>query len=257
MNSPQHVMTGRERRTLLWTNGALAVVHLAQAIVMLALAGNRTLPVTAAFATGPPGQPMAPVERETLFDYRLGIAVALFMILSSLFHAIAISPGGRAFYLSEIENERNRLRWIEYSLSSSLMIVIIAGLVGITDIAALVALFAVNAAMILFGWLMETTTKERPARSWSPFVFGCIAGAAPWVAITIYLIGAGSSVPGFVYWIFGSMLVLFNCFALVQVAQYRARNRWSNYVRGERTYMVLSLAAKSLLAWLVFANVLI
>lgn len=246
-----------QRSSLTRWNWSLAALHLAQAIAMIALSTDRSLPVTGAFATGPPGQPLQPVRIEQLFDYRLGWAVALFMLLSAAFHAIAASPLANDWYMRELANERNRLRWVEYSLSSSVMIVIIAGLVGITDIAALLAMFAVNAAMILFGWLMETTTPARPARSWTPFIFGCIAGVAPWVAITIYLVGAGSSVPGFVYGIFVSMFVLFNCFALVQVAQYRSRGRWSDYLRGERTYMVLSLAAKSLLAWQVFANVLI
>ena len=137
------------------------------------------------------------------------------------------------------------------------MIVIIAGITGITDIAALLALFGVNASMILFGWLMETTNHRRPATTWTPFMFGCVAGAVPWIAIAIYLVGAGSDVPGFVYGIFVSLFVLFNCFAVTQWLQYRARGGWSDYLRGERVYIALSFVAKSLLAWQLFVNVLI
>ena len=93
--------------------------------------------------------------------------------------------------------------------------------------------------------------------SWTPFVFGCIVGVIPWIAISVYLVGAGSNVPSFVYVIFVTLFVLFNCFALNQWLQYRARGRWSDYLVGERTYMWLSLAAKSALAWQVFANVLL
>ena len=39
------------------------------------------LPVTAVFATGPPGNPMDPPVIDELFSYRLGIAVALFLLL--------------------------------------------------------------------------------------------------------------------------------------------------------------------------------
>jgi hypothetical protein len=137
------------------------------------------------------------------------------------------------------------------------MVVLIAGITGITDVAALAALFGVNAAMILFGWLMETTTPIRPARDWTPFAFGCIAGVFPWAAVLVYLVGAGSDVPGFVYGIYVSLFVLFNCFAVNQWLQYRARGRWADYVHGERVYIWLSLVAKSLLAWQVFANVLV
>ena len=52
-------------------------------------------------------------------------------------------------YVDELARHRNRFRWVEYSVSASLMIVIIAGLTGITDVAALIALFGVNVTMIL------------------------------------------------------------------------------------------------------------
>ena len=67
---------------------------------------------------------------------------------------------GLAAVLAELARGQNRFRWVEYSLSASLMIVLIAGITGITDVAALVALFGVNASMILFGWLMETTNTR-------------------------------------------------------------------------------------------------
>jgi len=140
-------------------------------------------------------------------------------------------------------------------VSASLMIVVIAGLTGVTDIAALLALFAVNVSMILFGWLMETTNRDERV-SWTPFVFGCIVGIVPWAAIAVYLVGAGSGVPTFVYGIFVSLFIFFNCFAVNQWLQYRRRGRWADYLFGERVYMYLSVIAKSLLAWQVFANVL-
>ena len=92
---------------------------------------------------------------------------------------------------------------------------------------------------------------------WSPYVFGCIAGIVPWIAIGVYLFGAGEEVPNFVYGIFVSIFVLFNCFAVNQLLQYRAIGRWADYLFGERIYVWLSLTAKSLLAWQIFANVLV
>ena len=46
-------------------------------------------------------------------------------------------------------------------------------------------------------------------------------------------------------------------FALVQYLQYKPVGKWSDYLRGERAYIILSLVAKSLLAWQIFANTLI
>ena len=51
-------------------------------------------------------------------------------------------------------------------------------LVAIADVAALIALFGVNAARILFGWLQENYEEPRSG-GWLPFVFGCIAGIVP------------------------------------------------------------------------------
>jgi len=231
--------------------------HLVQAVLMLVLSTSVALPVTAAFATTQPGQAVAPPELEELFSYPLGPAVALFSLLSAFFHLLVASPWGWPRYQRELAARRNRFRWVEYALSASLMIVLIAGLTGVTDVVALLALFGVNAAMILFGWLMETERDPGPGVDWTPFVFGCLAGAVPWIGIGVYLIGAGSDVPGFVYGIFVSLFAFFNCFALNQWLQYRAVGRWSDYLHGERTYIVLSFVAKSALAWQVFANVLV
>jgi hypothetical protein len=243
-------------RTLRRNNAIAAVVHLVQAIAVVLLATDFALPVTAAYLAGPPGTPAS--DPIVLLDLPTGAAVAAFLALSALAHALVCTVWWRR-YLADLGRNRNPARWVEYSLSSSLMIVLIAQLVGISDIAALLGLFGVNAAMILFGWLQERY-EEPGGGGWLPFVFGCIAGIVPWLAIGVYLLSPGStssaSPPGFVYGIFVSLFVFFNVFALNQWLQYRARGRWGNYLFGERVYIVLSLTAKSALAWQIFGGTL-
>lgn len=246
-----------QARRLRRLNLAAGTLHLVQGLAMLALSNGLRLPVSATFATAQPGQSLDGARLSTLFSYPLGPAVAAFSLLSAAFHFLVASPWGFPRYLRELAGQRNRFRWVEYSLSASLMIVLIAGITGISDVAALLALFGVNAAMILFGWLMETTSRPGVDVDWSPFVFGSIAGAVPWLAIAIYLAGAGSGMPKFVYGIFVSIFVFFNCFAVNQWLQYRARGAWQDYLHGERVYIALSLVAKTLLAWQIFANVLV
>ena len=48
----------------------------------------------------------------------------------------------------------------------------------------------------------------------------------------------------------------FNVFAITMVLQYRRIGPWRDYLVGEKTYMVMSLVAKSLLAWQVFSGTL-
>ncbi|MGZ8785645.1 MAG: heliorhodopsin HeR [Acidimicrobiia bacterium] len=241
----------RRLRTWNWVMGAL---HAVQGAAVVALATDFTLPVTAAFPEGPPGTPVG--AESTLFDISIAWGVAAFLFLSAFFHfLIASVAAGR--YRDQLSRGQNHFRWIEYALSSSVMIVLIAMLPGITNIAALIALFGVNAGMIFFGSVQER--YEEPGGSLWPFWMGSALGIVPWIAIGLYLASPGSEAqpPGFVYGIFFSLFVFFNSFALTQWAQYKQVRRWKNYLTGERTYILLSLLAKSALAWQVFAGTLV
>lgn len=238
-------------------NVVAAVVHAAQAVAVLILATDFTLPLTASYLAGPPGSP--PGDPVTLWDVPIPLAIAAFLILSSLFHAIVASPPFFGRYRAGLAQGHNYFRWVEYSLSASLMIVIIAQLLGIYDIVSLLGLFGVNASMILFGWLQERYHQPGDG-GWLPFLFGCIAGIVPWVGIVFYTIAPGSTTgaepPGFVYGIIVSLFLLFNVFAVVQWLQYRPVGKFRDYLVGERLYITLSLTAKSALAWQIFAGTL-
>ncbi len=237
-------------------NLVMGLFHLGQGVAIAALSNDFALPVTASFMKGPPGTP--PGTPETLFEIPLGYAVATFVFLSALAHFIIVSPPVFPWYVKNLKRNRNYARWIEYSLSSSLMVVLIGLLPGVFDIAAIIAIFGANASMILFGLLMEH--YEEPGNpNWMSFIFGCITGAVPWVALGIYIWSPGSAAepPGFVYAIFVSMFLFFNSFAINMVLQYKKIGPWRDYLFGEATYILLSLTAKSLLAWLVFANTLV
>jgi len=235
-------------------NLAAGCLHLAQAVVIVVLANGFSLPVRATYMTGPPG-PTVGRQVVTLFNLSFAWAIAAFFVLSALAHFCVAGPRWQS-YQDQLLKCRNPYRWLEYSLSSSIMIVLIAMLVGINDIAALVALVGANASMIGFGWMQER--HETPGAGLGPFWIGCIAGIIPWIAITIYLIGPGADqhAPGFVFGIFFSLFVFFNCFAVNQWLQYKQVGRWKDYLFGERTYITLSLIAKSLLAWQIFASTL-
>lgn len=230
------------------------VVHLAQAILMLVLSSDLSLPITVGYLNDDPIRVLQGVAPEVLFDVPIGPLVALFLLLAAIDHLVVASPWVHAWYERNLSRGINVARWVEYSISASLMIVLICLFVGIRDIAALLGLFGLNSAMIFFGWLMER--HQTPGRAdWAAFWFGCFAGSVPWVAIWWYVLGT-ASVPGFVYAITLTQLVLFTTFALNQALQYAQAGRWRSYLFGESTYITLSLIAKSLLAWIVYANVL-
>jgi len=262
LDGPDTVEVSDERLSKLRIfNLVMSVFHLASGLVM-GIAGNDfELDVSTFNLNGPPGTPLAEGTIESFIGIPLAWATASFLLLSALFHFI-IATVGFTKYSDELRHGRNRFRWVEYSLSASLMIVLISLVTGITDLAALIAIAFVNASMILFGWIMEAVNLPDGRPWWTPFWFGCIAGIAPWLAIVAYLVvnvnqEGAEQPPTFVYGIIASLFVFFNCFAVNQWLQYRRVGKWRDYVFGETVYIVLSLVAKSVLAWQIFANTLI
>ena len=236
-------------------NAGMGALHFAQGAAILALSSAFSLPVTSSFLRmSPVTDKLVPVQEE-LVRLRIGPLVAAFLFLSAIAHFTLASPWLHRWYERSVSRGINPARWIEYSLSSSLMMVVIAMLVGIYDIASLILIFALNATMILFGWMMELHNQTTERTNWTAYWFGCFAGAVPWIAVAIYLAGAADP-PGFVYGIFASLFVFFNVFAVNMLLQYRRVGRWRDYLYGERVYMLLSLTAKSALAWQVFAGTL-
>jgi hypothetical protein len=238
-------------------NAAMGALHLGQGIAMLILATSFAVPVTSSFLELGGAGTLEPVPR-TIADVRLAPLVAGFLFLSAVAHFAVSAPRIHRWYETNVSRGINPARWIEYAASSSLMIVVIAMLVGIYDVASLTLIFALNATMILFGWMMELHNQTTPKTDWTSYWFGVFAGAVPWVAIALYLWapGGSGSPPGFVYGIFVSIFVFFNVFAVNMVLQYKRVGRWRDYLFGERVYVLLSLTAKSALAWQVFAGTL-
>jgi len=251
-------------RSLNRWNLTLAGLHAVQGLAILALSFAKdpvvTTPVVSSYLTFDTATSTLVPAQRTLFDLPIGPAVALFFFLSAIAHLTVAIPT-RGWYERSLARGQNPARWIEYAFSSSVMIVVIATLSGIQEIGTLVAIFGVNAAMILFGWSMEAANEGRTRVQWLHYVFGCIAGIVPWIVIFIALWTSATEpgaepIPGFVIAIFVSLFISFNVFAFNMVLQYRKTGRWADYLHGERVYMLLSLFAKTILAWQVFAGTL-
>ena len=189
-----------------------------------------------------------------LFDLPFGILVASFLLISALAHFIIYSMSDK--YFADLKKGINKYRWFEYAISSSIMIVLISTLFGIYDIASLTLIFIVNATMNLFGLVMEqlnSGVKKSEKVNWGPFIWGSIAGLAPWIAIAMYMLATGNfgEIPWFVWAIVIVYFIAFNTFPINMILQYKGVGKWKDYLYGERVYIVLSLVAKSALAWLV------
>lgn len=188
-----------------------------------------------------------------LFTLPFGILVAAFLLISAIAHFIIVLK--EKDYVEGLEKGINKYRWFEYAISSSIMIVLIATLFGIRDIATLIVIFLANAGMNLFGLDMELINLDSDKKkvNWGPFIWGSVVGIAPWIAIALYVTGMGSLdlVPWFVWAIVITYFIAFNTFPINMILQYKKIGKWKDYIYGERVFIILSLVAKSILAWLV------
>ncbi|MCZ3386415.1 MAG: heliorhodopsin HeR, partial [Actinomycetia bacterium] len=211
-------------------NVGLTVLHLGQAVLILFLTSDFAIAVTSSFPEGPPGT--AVPAPSTLFEVRIGWAIAIFLGLAGLDHLLT-ATFARDVYERDLQRGINRFRWIEYSVSATVMVIVISFYWGITSINAVIAIAGANVAMILFGWLQERMNPPgRTSTTMLPFWFGSLVGIAPWVAMTVNLIGS-TTVPGAVYAIFIVQGLFFFCFGLNQWLQYREVGRWAADAVGE------------------------
>ncbi len=240
-------------------NLVMGCLHLVQGVLMLALSTSFSLPVTTLYLRFDVSAGKLVQNLQEPYTLRIAPLVAVFLLLSAMAHFILASFGFK-WYVANLRRHINKLRWWEYSLSSSIMIVLIAMLVGVYDLSSLILIFCINACMIFFGYMMELHNQTTPRTNWTAFGFGCFAGIVPWIVIALYTVGSNqapdTSVPNFVYGILVSLFVFFNIFAVNQWLQYRRIGPWRDYLYGERVYIILSLVAKSALAWQMFFGTL-
>jgi Heliorhodopsin len=246
-------------------NMIMAALHAVQALAVFVLSDpDRGIwSVTANYLTLDPASttdaPVLVLATQSIFDVHLAYLVVAFFALSAVAH-LFVATVYRRRYEVDLKRGINRVRWVEYALSASVMMVAIALLSGIYDLGSLVMFFGLTAIMNLLGLAMELYNQGREKVSWITYNIGVLAGLLPWIVIGIYFwagnaYGAGE-IPTFVYYIYASIFLFFNCFAINMILQYKKIGKWRDYLYGERTYVILSLLAKSALAWQVFAGAL-
>ncbi|MCB8960958.1 MAG: heliorhodopsin HeR [Ardenticatenales bacterium] len=240
-------------------NLIMGCLHLVQGIFMIVVSNDTTYPIFTNFLSfNTETLSLTPVP-ELLYELRFGPAVAAFLLISAVAH-FYLATIGSSRYVANLKKGMNPIRFYEYALSSSLMIVLIGMLSGLWDLGAIILIFGLNAMMNLFGVMMELHNQTTRKTDWTAYNYGCVAGIIPWIVIFIYFIGSVNSgdakPPAFVYAILPTLFIFFNIFAINMVLQYRKVGRWADYLFGERVYIILSLTSKSVLAWLIFAGTL-
>jgi hypothetical protein len=240
-------------------NLIMGFLHLVQGILMIVLSNDTTYPIYTNFLGFDLESFSLMPESKLFYELRFGPAVALFLLISAVAHLYLATIGNKK-YREDLAKGMNPTRFYEYALSSSLMIVLIGMLSGLWDLGAIILIFGINAMMNLFGIMMEYHNQYTEKTNWAAFIYGSIAGIIPWIVIFLFFFGSvsgdGEGPPTFVYIINPTLFVFFNIFAVNMVLQYKKVGPWKDYLFGERVYIILSLAAKTVLAWIIFAGTL-
>lgn len=193
-----------------------------------------------------------------LFDLNLAHLLLVLFIIGAIFHLLSATRW-RKEYEKAVKNGINSLRWTEYALTTSIIVIGIGLLVGINDLSLLFAGVGVTVVMAVLGYALEISKQSSKDAKGLNFWPGIFAGSLPLVFIAIYLIGAlvfGSGLPLYVYFIIASVVLLFCGYVVMKYLQYKKSGRWADNMYSERTYIVFSFIAKTLVAWQIFAGAL-
>ena len=255
----EKLMDQKKYTSLRRFNLVMGAAHLIQGLFMILVSNETTYSIFTNYLNFDVETLTLSPAAKLFYEVPFGPAVAIFLLISAVAH-FYLGTVGYSSYVNNLERGMNPIRFYEYALSSSLMIVLIGMLTGIWDLGAIILIFGINAMMNLFGIMMELHNQGTKKTNWTAFAYGSIAGILPWIVIFLYFYGAVNSgenkPPEFVYVIIPTLFVFFNIFAINMVLQYKKVGRWVDYLFGEKVYIVLSLLAKTLLAWLIWTGTL-
>jgi len=174
-------------------------------------------------------------------------------------------------YIAYVKKGRNPIRFFEYSISASIMLVCIALLTGIRDANLLLSIAVLCAACQFFGYVAETLFAEKllPVVQHVSHIVGWLTLMTSYAIIWVYYglsnanASNGNGAPGFVHAIVITMFVLFNSFGVVQFAQMYCSDKCCSVFyncigrNSEASYIFLSIFAKTVLGWVIYAQVLV
>jgi hypothetical protein len=173
------------------------------------------------------------------------------------------SPTWRTGYTYVIKNQNNFFRWIEYSITATLMLYVIAYTSGVKDTNVYLLLYATNIAMIALGQQVEVAVRD--GGDWiTPMVTSFLLLFAEFSVIArsfwqrlgqvnTFLdenpsFSKGRRIPS---WLNAMIIVLFLFFSCFGFLSLYASIRGTPYETVEKGYIILSFAAKATLGMFI------
>lgn len=206
------------------------------------------------------------------YGIELAVLCAVFAFWSGFLHLLITTPWFYGSYRKSIQQRFGWWRWLDYTVSASIMIVVIAIYCAVLDTFLLSMLGLTEATVILLGaaseWALarsldaeiNKSDEKQPLFKLARFllVFAFLLFTLMWIPIltTFFLsIGSAENVPNIVYIIVFAYPLSFLFFGLVSLQIYRKRMR--DYMWYEFNFILLSLVTKVLLHWSIFFALLV
>lgn len=250
----------KQGKSLQKFNALMGLIHLVQAVAMLFILNySLKIPILTRFFDKTPSGGFT-ITTKMLVDVPVVVVAPVFLLISAFFHFLISSPFYVRRYEANIEKGYNPMRWVEYSISSSLMLVVLLMMGGLNELNSVVFVFVLNFIMNMWGLEMERYNQLSEKTKWFPYNMGVVAGITPWIIGGLYFWNSTNNVADSIPWYaqagFIVTFLFFNSFAFNMLFQYLRIGPWKKYAFGERTYVWLSLIAKSSLAWILVLGTL-
>ena len=129
------------------------------------------------------------------------------------------------WYKRNLNNLQSPYRWLEYSISSTLMFFLIALLFSIYDLNILILLMTLNVVIMLMGYLMErdninNVNSFKINISWIMFMIGATLALIQWAIVFSTLTTTDDDMPALIWAVIFVYLFLFSVFPI---------NMWNFY----------------------------
>lgn len=198
------------------------------------------------------------IEKTVVGEKTLQGLIIFFFMITAVFHLYYYITS-QGHYANMVASSNNYLRWVEYSISSTVMLLIIALSSGVKDINIYGLIMVTNIAMIAQGQLIEEAVRD--GRSWViPMLTGFALLIGEFAVIVNSFntrikeadeflkknpdIAQGRGIPKWLYYMIFVLFAFYSSFGFISL--WGAYTKTS-YEKVEKLYLIFSLAAKATL----------
>jgi hypothetical protein len=191
--------------------------------------------------------------KEEISSDSLKTIVVLIFLITAFFHFFYWKS---AFYREEVSSGKNRIRWLEYGITASLMIFIFSIISGVKDMYSVYFIVLFNIVLMSFGYFLEMS-NDNGAKLTSIlmgfFVLIIIFSFTYYQFVeNINAAKDNFNIPDWVYGVVMAMILWWISFGVVGILYYKACLKGDvDFSRYEKYYVFLSFLSKAFMGYYI------